>query len=109
MTIPNISGEQRDKLTHAGIYGVDASMATLEQLYGIDISYYARVNFTSLITIVDALGGVDVNSEYAFSAGGYDFVQGTIIWTEKLHWPSQENATVSRAGIIRGAETRRQC
>ena len=52
-------------------------MATLEQLYGIDISYYARVNFTSLITIVDALGGVDVNSEYAFSAGGYDFVQGT--------------------------------
>ena len=77
VTIPNISGEQRDKLTHAGIYGVDASMATLEQLYGIDISYYARVNFTSLITIVDALGGVDVNSEYAFSAGGYDFVQGT--------------------------------
>lgn len=77
VTIPNISGEQRDKLTHAGIYGVDASMATLEQLYGTDISYYARVNFTSLITIVDALGGVDVNSEYAFSAGGYDFVQGT--------------------------------
>ena len=77
VTIPNVSGEQRDKLTHAGIYGVDASMATLEQLYGIDISYYARVNFTSLITIVDALGGVDVNSEYAFSAGGYDFVQGT--------------------------------
>lgn len=77
VTIPNISGEQRDKLTHAGIYGVDASMATLEQLYGIDISYYARVNFTSLITIVDALGGVDVNSEYAFSAGGYDFLQGT--------------------------------
>ena len=77
VTIPNISGEQRDKLTHAGIYGVDASMATLEQLYGIDISYYARVNFTSLITIVDALGGVDVNSEYAFSAGGYDFVQGS--------------------------------
>ena len=44
--IPDISGEQRDKLTHAGIYGVDASMKTLEQLYGIDISYYARVNFT---------------------------------------------------------------
>ena len=77
VTIPNISGDQRDKLTHAGIYGVDASMATLEQLYGIDISYYARVNFTSLITIVDAMGGVDVNSEVAFSAGGYDFTQGT--------------------------------
>ncbi|QEK18916.1 Putative transcriptional regulator YwtF [[Clostridium] hylemonae DSM 15053] len=54
--IPDISGEQRDKLTHAGIYGVDVSMNTLERIYGIDISYYARVNFTSLITIVDALG-----------------------------------------------------
>ncbi|MDO4314052.1 MAG: LCP family protein [Eubacteriales bacterium] len=74
--IPNVSGDARDKLTHAGIYGVDASMNTLEQLYGIDIGYYARVNFTSLIEIVDALGGVDVNSEYTFSAGGYDFVKG---------------------------------
>lgn len=74
--IPGVSGDARDKLTHAGIYGVDKSMETLESLYGIDISYYARVNFTSLITIVDALGGVDVNSEYAFKAGGYSFVQG---------------------------------
>ena len=55
VTIPGISGEQRDKLTHAGIYGVDKSMETLENLYGIDLSYYARVNFTSLMTIVDAL------------------------------------------------------
>ena len=75
--IPGVSGEARDKLTHAGIYGVDVSMATLESIYDIDISYYARVNFTSLITIVDALGGVDVNSEYAFDAGGCSFVQGT--------------------------------
>ena len=75
--IPGVSGEQRDKLTHAGIYGVDKSMETLESLYGIDITYYARVNFTSLMTIVDALGGVDVQSEYEFEAGGYHFNQGT--------------------------------
>lgn len=74
--IPEVSGDAKDKLTHAGIYGVDASMRTLGQLYGIDIKYYARVNFTSLITIVDALGGVDVNSEYAFDAGSYGFKQG---------------------------------
>lgn len=74
--ISDVSGEQRDKLTHAGIYGVDVSMDTLENLYGIDISYYARVNFTSLIKIVDAIGGVDVNSEYSFSAGGYTFNEG---------------------------------
>ena len=70
VTIPGVSGDARDKLTHAGIYGVDASMATLEKLYGIDISYYARVNFTSLETIVD------VNSEVEFEQNGYSFHKG---------------------------------
>ena len=76
MLLPGVSGNQRDKLTHAGIYGVDVSMATLEQLYNTDINYYARVNFTSLIEIVDTLGGIDVNSEYAFEAQGYSFQKG---------------------------------
>ena len=70
VTIPGISGDSKDKLTHAGIYGVDKSMATLENLYDIDIPFYARVNFTSLIILVDAMGGVDVNSEYAFTTNG---------------------------------------
>lgn len=75
--IPGISGGVRDKLTHAGIYGVDASMRTLEELYGIDLSYYAKVNFSSLIKIVDILGGVDVNSDYSFtSSAGYSFNKG---------------------------------
>lgn len=74
--LPNVSGGQRDKLTHAGIYGVDVSMNTLGELYGIDIQYYARVNFTSLIKMVDTLGGVDVNSEFSFEAGGYSFKEG---------------------------------
>ena len=69
VTIPGVSGEQKDKLTHAGVYGVDASMATLENLYGIDIPFYFRVNFTSVIEIVDALGGIDVESEIAFTTG----------------------------------------
>ncbi len=76
--IPDISGGMPDKLTHAGLYGVDASMRTLEEIYDIDLSYYARVNFTSLIKIVDALGGIDVYSDYAFTAdaGGYSFQEG---------------------------------
>ena len=74
--IPGISGDQRDKLTHAGIYGIQATADTLGALYDTDINYYVRINFTSLIEVVDALGGVDVNSEVAFSAGGYDFVEG---------------------------------
>ena len=69
--IPGISGGAKDKLTHAGIYGVDASMATLGALYDTEIDFYARVNFTSLITMIDALGGVDVNSEQAFTTS-YD-------------------------------------
>lgn len=68
--IPGVSGEMADKLTHAGIYGVDKSMATLENLYGIDIPFYTRVNFTSVITIVDLIGGVDVESEHAFTTNG---------------------------------------
>ena len=66
VTIPDVSKGKRDKLTHAGIYGVDASIATLENLYETEIPFYARVNFTSIIDIVDELGGVDVNSKYSF-------------------------------------------
>ena len=63
---PGVTGGKRDKLTHAGIYGVDVSMAALGQLYNIDPDFYARVNFTSLIKVVDALGGVKVHSEHSF-------------------------------------------
>ena len=76
VTIPGISGDMRDKLTHAGIYGIRASMATLENVYGIPLDYYVRVNFTSLITIVDALGGVDVYSEYSFTSRDCSFQAG---------------------------------
>lgn len=61
-----ISGGNRDKLTHAGIYGVETSMGTLEMLYGIDLDYYFRVNFGGFETIVNSLGGVDVYSDYEF-------------------------------------------
>lgn len=57
-----------DKLTHAGIYGVEESMMTLENLFGIEIDYYARVNFTSLVTMVDALGGVTVDNPQEFES-----------------------------------------
>ena len=67
--IPGVSDGQRDKLTHAGIYGIDTSIATLEELYDIDIPFYVRVNFTSVEEIVDVMGGVDVESELAFTTG----------------------------------------
>ena len=57
----------KDKLTHAGVYGIDMSMQTLEDLYDTDIDYYIRVNFNSLIKLVDAIGGIDIYSDTAFT------------------------------------------
>lgn len=76
--IPDGGGNQYDKLTHAGIYGVETSMKTLENLYGIDINYYARINFTSFLKLIDLLGGVEVYNDQAFSAKGFDFPVGNI-------------------------------
>lgn len=67
--IPGVSGGQDDKLTHAGIYGVDVSMQTLEELYDTDIEFFGRVNFTSMTSVVDALGGLDVESDLEFDTG----------------------------------------
>ena len=64
---PDVQQGAMDKLTHAGVYGIETSMATLGNLYETDINYYVRLNFTSLIDIVDILGGIDVESEYAFT------------------------------------------
>ena len=58
----------KDKLTHAGLYGVQTSMDTLGNLYGVDVQHYIRINFAGFINIVDALGGVDVYSDQAFTS-----------------------------------------
>ena len=76
--IPGITTKQRDKLTHAGLYGPDYSMATLENLYGIEIDFYVRLNFTSMIKIINLLGGVDAEALYDFTTnnGMYTFRKG---------------------------------
>lgn len=76
--IPDGGGNQYDKLTHAGIYGVETSMKTLENLYGIDINYYARINFTSFLKLIDLIGGVEVYNDQAFSTADYEFPVGKI-------------------------------
>lgn len=58
----------KDKLTHAGIHGIDMSVQTVEDLLDIEINYYAKVNFTSLVSIVDELGGIEVETDEAFRA-----------------------------------------
>jgi LCP family protein required for cell wall assembly len=68
---------RKDKLTHAGIYGVETSASTLEDLYSVPIDYMMRINFSSLVKVVDSIGGVDVYSEYDFTADGTHFTVGT--------------------------------
>ncbi|WP_156021292.1 LCP family glycopolymer transferase CpsA [Streptococcus ruminantium] len=69
---------QYDKLTHAGLYGVQASVHTLENLYGITISNYIRLNFTSFLQLIDLVGGIDVYNEQEFTSlhGNYHFPVG---------------------------------
>lgn len=61
-----------DKLTHTGVWGVDETVATIEDWLEIDIDYYVRVNFSMLVDIVNAIGGIDVYSDYAFKSAIHD-------------------------------------
>ncbi|SDI75609.1 LCP family glycopolymer transferase CpsA [Streptococcus equinus] len=86
--IPDGGANQYDKLTHAGIYGVETSEKTLENLYGINIDYYARLNFDSFMNLINSLGGVtvyndqeftinlDTGNTYSFPVGNVDLTSG---------------------------------
>ncbi len=74
--------DKLDKLTHAGTYGIDCSIKTLNALFDIQCNYYVKVNFKSVVDIVDALGGITVSSDFNFSSNyslsgkRYSFVKG---------------------------------
>lgn len=83
ITIENSNGKSGlDKLTHAGNAGIEYSMSALSNLYGINIDYYVKINFTGCVSVVDALGGITINSEVEFTNGqdaapeSYHFVIG---------------------------------
>lgn len=96
--LPNSDGV-KDKLTHGGLYGVEVSMGALEMLYGIDIDYYVRLNFSGFKDIIDALGGVDVYSEYSFLqfSQGYNHLDGEAALTF-----ARERKTLSGGDVQRG-------
>ena len=56
----------KDKLTHSGIYGINTSVKTIENLLDIKIDYYVKVNFKSVISLVDLVGGIDIYSDASF-------------------------------------------
>ena len=82
-TYVNIAGlgeYANDKLTHAGLFGVETSIKTIEKLLDINIDYYAKVNFTTLTKLIDLLGGIEVENPVSFDTidGKYTFPQGKI-------------------------------
>lgn len=69
-----------DKLTHAGLYGIEASTKTVENLFGINVNAYAKVNFKVLTTIVDEIDGIDIYSDIGFNSS---HIRG---WYVKQGW-----------------------
>ncbi|MCI8348248.1 MAG: hypothetical protein HFE74_02290 [Firmicutes bacterium] len=65
------------KLSYSGWWGgVQSSIDSIEDKFDVEINYYAKINFNGLVKLVDALGGVTVNSHYTYTAGQYNFVKG---------------------------------
>jgi len=64
-------GGKMDKLTHSGIFGIDCTVKTVENLFGLKINYYVKVNFTAFLKIVKVLGSIEVYSKYAFTTSKY--------------------------------------
>ncbi len=83
---------EQDKLTHTGIFGIDCTLSTMEQFTGLTMNYYARVNFSSLEDIVDAIGGIDVYNEIGFNSG----VDGTLIPAGNVHMDGSTALKFSR-------------
>lgn len=92
-----------DKLTHAGIYGISSSVQTLENFLDIEVNYYARVNFSSLISIVDVLGGISIYNDQAFGSGNNVYSQGNIYLDgERALRFSRERYSLERGDFDRG-------
>ena len=62
--------QQMDKLTHTGSKGASATVATVEDLMECDINYYFKCNFSTVVSLIDAIGGITVESEYTFATHG---------------------------------------
>lgn len=73
---PASGNGSRDKLSLCGLNGIDNCIGAISDLYGIDINHYARINFSGFRTLIDALGGVTVHSDFGFTAGVYYIYPG---------------------------------
>lgn len=59
-----------DKLTHASYYGINMQVQTIEDIFDIDINYYVKVNFSTVVDLVDKIGGIEVYADQYVKLGG---------------------------------------
>lgn len=90
----------KDKLTHAGMYGIEKSINTIESIYGINIDHYLRVNFNTLIKVVDVIGGLDIYSDSSFTCWTNKKVHVTKGWnhfngTQALAYARERHAYIT--------------
>jgi LCP family protein required for cell wall assembly len=71
-----LSRDSMDKLTHTGLYGIQETVGAIEDMMGIDINYYVKVNYNTVVTLVDAMGGIEIDSPYAFTTHGMQELNG---------------------------------
>lgn len=86
---------EMDKLTHSGLYGINCTSTTIEQFLDIDINYFIRLNFTSFINIVDAIGEIEVDNDVAFTShDGMKFPKGKLTLTgfQAFHFARERKA-----------------
>ena len=101
--IPLGGNNQYDKLTHAGIYGVEASMGSVANLLDTKVDAYVRINFTSFIESIDGIGGVTINNPTAFTSYGESFPAGEITLDGKRALVySRERKNLAAGDIDRG-------
>ena len=98
------SSGAKDKLTHCGIYGIDCSMKTLGKLYDQKVKYYVKINFTGFEKVIDAIGGVTVKSDYAFTL--YQGVGKIKVGNNKLNGKQALAFARTRKGLSGGDNQR---
>ena len=106
VSFPTVSDDEKDKLTHCGIYGISAQMSTAANLFNLEsIDYFVRINFSSLMYIVDAIDGIDLYNDYEFSCTyeDIDYPEGDLHlngW--QALWYARERKALSGGDLERG-------
>ncbi|MFI3260327.1 MAG: LCP family protein [bacterium] len=95
-------GSLKDKLTHAGVYGLDVSIGAIENLLDIEIDHYVKINFSTVVDFVDIIGPIEVNSVMDFCSWTNCYTKGiNILDGEKALEFSRERYNLPKGDIDR--------